>query len=377
MKKQLVKDNSAHLIFELSEFRFIVFIFLIWRSLLTIFAFFSSYLIPIRNGFIGPTKFANMDGIHYLSIAHSSYFQFEHAFFPLYPITIRFFGNLFHISYAQIAVYLSSIFFLFALLLWYRLLRMRFSIYISRWTIILITIFPTSIFFGAVYSESLFFFLSVTVLYLLVRSRWILACIVASFTSATRLFGILLLPMVYEYVSGNKKLSKKALYITSISVFIGLLVYMNYLYNKIGDPLAFFHAQPAFGAGRSGSSLILLPQVLYRYFRIFITVSTTNLDFWVALFELLIFLIAIITIYVGWKKRILTEGELWYVGLIVIIPSLTGTFSSIPRYILSAFPIFIVPAVILSKRWKILYSTVSSILWIICSVLYLQGYFIA
>ena len=85
----------------------IVVYFLLWRSFDFLVIFFSQKIIPYLGffpysdqlpGFNLPSwvsALANFDGLHYISIARDGYAQYEQAFFPLYPLTIKFLAPLF------------------------------------------------------------------------------------------------------------------------------------------------------------------------------------------------------------------------------------------------------------------------------------------
>ncbi|MCR4263093.1 MAG: hypothetical protein NUV98_00035, partial [Candidatus Roizmanbacteria bacterium] len=60
----------------------------------------------------------------------------------------------------------------------------------------------------------------------------------------------------------------------------------------------------------------------------------------------------------------------------IVLPTLTGTLSSMPRYVLVAFPVFMVLSQ-LPKTLKIGVFVVSLILLIICTLLFTHGYWIA
>src|SRR3990167_11451176 len=89
------------------SFYAIVLIFGIFRSADFLISFLSSYIIPylgffpygeILKGYNIPqflSSLANFDGVHYLLIARQGYVQYEQAFFPLYPLFIRFLSPLF------------------------------------------------------------------------------------------------------------------------------------------------------------------------------------------------------------------------------------------------------------------------------------------
>jgi len=63
----------------------------------------------------------------------------------------------------------------------------------------------------------------------------------------------------------------------------------------------------------------------------------------------------------------------------LVTPSLTGTFSSVPRYVLVLFPGFIILAIYGEKyRWlRILYPILAISLFIFCLLLFSRGYWVA
>jgi hypothetical protein len=63
-----------------------------------------------------------------------------------------------------------------------------------------------------------------------------------------------------------------------------------------------------------------------------------------------------------------------------VLPTLTGNFSSMPRYILVCFPLFIYVSLLLEKKpraWRFFYLTISLIFLIINLALFTQGYWVA
>jgi len=151
----------------------------------------------LKNFLIYP--WANFDGVRYLSIAGRGYIS-EAAFFPLYPILIRFFSGIFGtgatFGFIQFisGLLISNIFFLLSLIIFYKLIRLDFSKKIAKKTILKLLIFPTSFFFASIYSESLFLFLTLLSFYFARKGKWISASISAFFLSVTRLVGVLILP---------------------------------------------------------------------------------------------------------------------------------------------------------------------------------------
>jgi hypothetical protein len=227
--------------------------------------------------------------------------------------------------------------------------------------------FPTSFYFGSIYTESLFllfvlvsFFALLkfnskfsTTLHRVVENRgWIIVYMVAaSLASAARLVGaFLLFPL-------------------------GLFVYMAYLWKTNGDPLFFIHVQPAFGANRSRGEIIFLPQTFFRYLKIFATVSYENYTFWIALLEITFFIGALVFLWKAWRKDF-PKSWILFSTAAVIAPALTGTLSSIPRYALIAFPIYIIMAKY-KKGFRYLLLAACYLLQAVLTMLFTRGYWIS
>lgn len=365
------------------EIIFILLLVFIWRLFLLLPDFFAMHFLPQRQGYIGATTWANFDGVHYLSIAQSGYFQYEQAFFPLFPLLIKMlsfltFGN--YVWAGMILVYVSLFLWLFV---FYKLLQMDYKVLIIRWALIFSMFFPTAFFFGALYTESLFLLLVIMAFYTARKKQWVLAGLFVGLASATKLIGIFLLPAILlEFYLAYKQqfFSKKHLVSLCMMVFLsisGIVIYMGYLWKVYADPLFFIHAQPAFGANRSGGEIILLPQVLFRYIKIFLTVPFSQYDFWIALLECNVFFLSFFILLLGfWKKKIRLSYIL-FSFLAIVGPTATGSLSSIPRYVLVAFPVFIFLGMISSRKTKVLLLILSSLLLFVLTSYFLQGYFIA
>lgn len=391
---------------------------LIWRLTLVVDAFLSSIYLsfrprfPYSDVFLIPSRlpfwiwsFANFDGVHYLTIAKNGYSaQFTQVFFPFYPFIIGFISKILpNVNGIVIGLFISNISFILLIYYFIRLLKIDYKNNQIIWILWFLIFFPTSFFFGSIYTESLFMFLIISSFYYARSKRWWLAGILGAFASATRPIGILLLPALlwewqkenrckYQVLSikfNNKKLNsniflKSMLHTTYYLLHapilylvpIGLIAYMVYLQLKFGDFLYFWHAQPIFGAQRSGTGIILLPQVFWRYIKILTTVSYFQMDFWIALWELLFTLFAIYLLLLAYKHKIRTSYQI-FSWLTILVPTFTGTLSSMPRYILSAFPLYIVLSSLSGKYIKSLLLIISIILLLIFTALFTHGYWVA
>jgi Gpi18-like mannosyltransferase len=241
--------------------------------------------------------------------------------------------------------------------------------------------FPTSFFFGSYYTESIFLLFSVLVFYLARRGNFFLAGIFAMIASATRITGVFLWPaLVIEFVLFYGKDIKKLLNANAVWLLLpplGLLSYIKYQYLKTGNGLYFISSQPAFGASRTVDKIILIHQVLFRYTKMLIFVDHTSPLFFAVLLEFLTGIGFLGLIIYGLNK--LRSSYLVYVALSFFLPTFTGTFSSMPRYVLVLFPLFALIAVVMEKlppRFTKVYFTISAILAIITIALFTRGYFI-
>ncbi len=364
-----------------------------WRILLSLAGIFAIWLLPIRPDFMLKdstsktnifTIWANFDGMHYLELAKywygSVYTNYHYAFFPVYPWLIRTF-NFFN-SYLATGLVFSHIFLIFSLYFLYRLIIFDSSSKVAKSTILVMLLFPTSFFFGSVYTESFFLFLSVLTFYCARKNNFFLAAIFASIASATRITGIFLLPaLMIEFYLANKSNIKSM--ITNPKVLslliapIGLWEYLQYQYLKTGDYLFFIHQQPGFGANRAVDKLILIHQVFFRYFKMMIFVDHTSLTFITVLIEFLIAAIFFILCLLAIKKIRLSYTV--YCLLSFALPTLTGTFSSMPRYVLVLFPLFIILGDWYqhqNPKVQKIYQAVNIVFSLICVAFFTRGYFI-
>ena len=358
----------------------IITLFFIWRLFLFLISYLSPYLIhDFGNKFhyVGLLKasglphflwsFGNFDGVHYLGIAGHLYdYQYTQAFFPLYPLLIRFFSPIFIGNTLLTGLVISNAFFFVGLIMFYRLAKDTLNEKIAFWSVLFLLAFPTSFYFGSIYTEGLFFFLIISSFYLYSKNKVLLASILGAFASATRLIGLFLVPALVKIKTFNQQMPL-------LIIPAGLILYMTYLYIKFHNALYFLTAQTIFGQERSTTNVILLPQVFYRYLKILLTTKGEILA--TAIFELAATIFAI-TVLVLAAKKVKAEWLIfsWFA---VLVPTLTGTLASMPRYILMAFPIFIYLAMIKNLYIKVGILIIFVLFLALTTVLFTQGYWVA
>ncbi len=162
---------------------------------------------------------------------------------------------------------------------------------------------------------------------------------------------------------------------------LGLASYCVYLWKTTGDFIYFFHAQEFFGAHRS-TSIILLPQVLYRYIRIFLT-ANHNFQYYVAVLEFIfllfvggVFTLELFKLIKLKKPNFVRLGFLGFSFINLILPTLTGTLTAIPRYSLLSLSLFFYLAEIKNRGVKLAIIGGFIILHIILFAFFVQGYYV-
>jgi len=371
--------------------KFILTVFVIWQIVISSVSFFSSKILPERSRFmyndgvkiINPVWLwnrANFDGAHYLGISRRGYGLYQQAFFPFYPRLIKFLTPIFAGKDLLAAIFISNFSLLLLLYSFYKLILLDFDDQTARWATVFFLLFPTSFFLSCVYTESLFIFLVLTSFYTARTNHWLAAGIFGLLASYTRVTGVLLFPaLLYEWYQVEKnKISKLEKIKNLLPVFLvplGLISYMKYLGNEYRDCLLFLHVQPFFGAERSGSRIILIYQVFWRYLKMILTSKLDFLYFTVWL-ELLVAILLLIVFAYSIKKKIRTS-YLVFAILSFFVPTLSGTFLSLPRFALAFFPCFIYLGTIKNKVIRISLLTIFGITFLISSVLFFRGYWLS
>jgi hypothetical protein len=320
---------------------------------------------------------SHWDGEHYVMLATSGYLtppgNVSPAFFPLYPLLVRSFAQLFGgpISKEAISVWaplLSLLFLPFALYFVYHIAQDGWGERVARGTVLILAFFPTTFFLNAAYTESLFLALSAGSLWAMrVRRDLLLACVLAGFASATRNVGLFLfVPLLYEWINdgGLARGRERWRGLCLALVPSGLFAYMGYLWVRFGDPFLFYSAQRdwgrratgplatvsgAWGSAVKGAGRLLDPGL-------WADPALSGLANHLAgagnFFNLLFFVFAVVVLLAGSRDL---PPSLTIYGLLLIAPAtLFGTPASplmgTPRYVLVAFPIFIVLGLLASNR---------------------------
>src|SRR5258708_2407084 len=324
-------------------------------------------------------SFAGFDGVHYLTIAASGYSaQYTQAFFPLYPLFIKLI-TINHVSLIA-ALLVSNFCFLISVYLLYLLFKLDYDSKTAFKAILLLLCFPTAFYFAAIYSESLFLLLTVASLLAVRKKHYLWAGLFAGFATATRIIGVFLLAVliIELYLDFKQRLIIKAKLIEALVGVVlaplGLIAYMVYLKIQFDNPIYFLTAQPAFGAARSASAIISLPQVLFRYLKILTSVQLNTLPYFNAALEFIMTIVPLALLVFYFRKM---RFSYWIFSLgCLILPTFTGTLSSMPRYSLMTFLIFPLVVMSLGRNFKFIALSLI-ILQVILLMMFSRGYWVA
>lgn len=346
-------------------------------SFVSISAFpFGDALVKLSPVWLRP--FAHFDGMHYMRIARDGYGQYQQAYFPLFPWLLGQVARFVDQNYLLAGVIVSWASLVVGFGYFIRFIKLHFPQAVGPVIMSWIT-FPTAFFYLTIYPESLYFALTAALLYYLSRQNHWQVAVFGFLAALTKLQGIFFALVIWSRVNQRKHNLAHFIYLAPVA---GLLSYMYYLWREWGDPLYFYHAQEAFGANRTSAQLVLLPQVLWRYAKILLT-ADWNIQYFVAVVELVVFLwVGGVVLWYLWqewknpKKNSLFFSLAIYSLLVLVLPTLTGTLSSIPRYALIAFIYPVVIGTRFSQRAQILVWLISAGLQIVLASFYFRGVFI-
>lgn len=361
--------------------------FAVTRLMVMFIIFISSTVIPMHQGpflYSDPNNLV-LDGLvrddswWYTNIATRGYSigsiergeQGNVAFFPVYPLLVRtvmgLTGNVF-----VAGILVSNAAFLVTLGYLYALARREFDDESAARTVFYLAAAPTAVFFSAMYTESVFMAFVTATFFYAREGKWDRAALAGVLATATRNTGILLVAVVLLealHQNGFRLLPARwtraewqahwrpqlvaALrswrgVLAAVTVSLGLILYMAYLANTFGDPLAFIHVQATWGrqapsanparlVGNIVSGLALGPNVW---------AGQINVGELLNLLATLGFLPLVVA--VALKMR---PSYAVYTVLTFLIPMSTGSLGSMTRYILMLFPCFMLLGLWGRRMW--------------------------
>jgi Gpi18-like mannosyltransferase len=295
-------------------------------------------------------QFSKWDSPHYMHIAQNGYVNEGDAanfivFFPLYPLLVRLIT--FDFAYINLSgLIISNVSSVIAVIYLFKLARLDYSDSVAKKAVLYLSVFPTAYFLSAVFTESLFTASVIASLYYARNGKWPLAGFLGLLASLTRIAGLLLLPvLVVEYFHQKKwriKAANLKLLWISLPAF-GFLVYLLINYQVTGSFFTFMEIervhwyQTLDPAGGLAGALGWLGSNEFP--------RNLTLGYAQVIFAVFGFLMVL----AGYKAKLRPSYQV-YLLLTWMLSVSTGFWISVPRYVLTMFPMFMVLALFSQKR---------------------------
>lgn len=359
--------------------------FLIWLLAIFLVSYLGLTLLPVvtKEGYQLQSRnlsfwarWANWDGGAYLTIAEKGYNlsrSEQYAFFPLYPLVIKIVNFIFR-NYLLSGLLISWTACFLTIYFLYKLASLDFSNQIAQRTVNYFLVFPFSFFLLATYSESLFLFLVVSSFYFLRKSNSVKASVLGMLATATRVTGLALIPALTIEALEKTKFKIRKEFACLIILPLGFGSYLWYQLRTTGNPFFFLKAVQIYW---QRDQFTFPFKVILSYF-----VHFQPADFFqfrdnsLVSLEIITSLFFLSLILISWGK--LRKSYFWYSLFVWSLPLVTGRSGSVLRYVLAAFPCFIVLAIFgKNKSFDRFYSLLSLMLLGLFLVGFINGYWVA
>ena len=316
--------------------------------------------LPKSAGSMMLDVFTSWDGLWYLRIVRFGYPSFvpqnityddteaRLAFFPAFPHLVRIVDAVLPGGDTLAALILNLVLGAGFIVLVGLLARSWFGVSVAKRAMILCALFPGSFVLSFAYSEALLLFLAAACLYLLQKEHWLLAGIVALLATATRPNGIAVIAAcaVAAFLAWRQTKSLKP-FIAPLLSPIGFIGYQLWINNHANESQVWFRVQGE--AWKEGASFGLT--AIRRTLEAFTQPLTSPTD----LITAASFVLTLFLLWLVWKRHPIPLPALAYSAVVIALMLLPATVTARPRFLFTAFPLFIAAAVWLDhpkrKEW--------------------------
>ncbi len=314
--------------------------------------------------------YTTWDGEHYLYLSEFGYSKDVKscAFFPLWPLAIRWGTILTGGSYVVAGMVLANLFSIVGWCLYYQILLKRFGSDIAWWGLWLLVLFPGSVFYQFIYSESLFFLLVIVLWWGLEKRRYGTAMLAAFLLPLARGVGVFgVIPIAWHWMTllpekwmpawkwlrrERQRAFGQVLERPGEWLFRSLLLlmpaagwgwYLGLMWHWTGNPFEGMQAQEYWGDTHAVQHLWDVPQFVDGFFK-----ATSLHSFLGSFLDRMGFLLLLICLPWIWRQG---KDLLAWVYMLGVVPAMSGTFTSFLRYESNVFPLFIaLAALVVSFR---------------------------
>jgi Gpi18-like mannosyltransferase len=321
----------------------------VWLSLATFGAsrlvtFLVAYAITAVSGRSLTNVLTRWDGGWYLAIVQRGYpdavaggfgpqVQSTLGFFPGYPLLIQAGSCMTGLSPAVTGVVISTLMGAAASVAIWLLAARVADVKSANRTVVLFSFFPAAFVLSMVYAEALFVLLVASCLLALILERWAVAGLTAAFAGLVRPNGLVLtLCCGWAAIQAIRRHGSWWPAIAPLLAPTGTLAFFWYLHLRTGDALAYVHTQRRgwdqgfdFGVSNVRSALAI--------------VASRQVGFYVLIMVACLIGIAV-ALYFLVRWRLPTPLLIYVVGIIGIA-LMSSNPTSLPRFLLAAFPVLI------------------------------------
>lgn len=290
------------------------------------------------------------DGIWYLRIVRRGYPEYvptgityddpeaRVAFFPMYPWLVRTVDRVLPGGDTFAALVVNLVLGAVFVLLVGLLARHWFGESTARSAMVLASFFPGSFVLSFAYSEALLLTLAAACLLALTRERWLWAGVFAAVATATRPNGVALVAAtaVAAFVAIRRSREWRALVAPVLSP-IGFVAYQLWIDRHAHETRVWFRVQGE--AWKEGASFGLT--AIRNTLEAFTKPLTSPTD----LITAVAFLATLLVVWIAWRRVRLPAPAAAYSAVIIALMLLPATVTARPRFLFTAFPLFIAAAV--------------------------------
>lgn len=303
--------------------------------------FIADPLAPITN----LTRLATWDAQHYLFLSESGWLPDNRssAFYPMVPALIKIGGAVFGNNIIG-GLVLCNLFSLVGFYVFFLFARREFGPAVGLLGLMLMLAFPGGVFFQLLYSEAPSVFFVSLFFYFLTRDNYRAAAVAAFFLPLCRGVGLFaIVPFAWTvFVSWRKGETGPYSLIWALSPLMGWGFYFFVIFLYTGNPFEMFRSMRYFGSGASVWNIFDVPLLVKE------TLAITYLhDYKGSLIDRLWMIPIIPALFLLWKKD--NKAYFLYALVMVMVPVMTGRYTSFTRYVVLAFPIFLIYAEVLYK----------------------------
>jgi len=331
--------------------------------------------------------FARYDSGYYEGIAWSGYAPLAGgrsniAYFPVYPLLMRYVGRLFgrhHAVYFISGIGIAWVSFILAMVALYYLARLDLSRRQAERAVLLTTIFPFAFFFGVAYSESTFLLFAVLSFYFFRTRRWVLGGLCGAVATATRVPGIMMMPALAwvalqttsttsatSTVSSGAPATRDRMWagVGLVLAASGFGAYCFYIYQLTGNPFEWAATLQRWGYHPGGAPWVApLRLIQHLVTHPYAYLASNPMAPYETLYGVTGILFALSIPFV-WMK--FGAGYGLFMLLNLWLPLSSGAFEGVGRYCSVLFPAFLCLATIRSR-------TLSTAMIVLFSLFYTLG----